>query len=462
MSPKPAIRVEHLSKKFARSLKKAMAYGLVDIARIVLLPQRVRSPRFEARLRDAEAESAGPHPEPQASNPAPSGLRPSEFWAVRDVSFEVRSGECLGLIGSNGAGKSTIFKIMSGIYGPTDGRVEIRGRLSSLIEVGAGFHPMLSGRENIYISGAVLGMTTAQIEKKYEQIVDFSGVRDFIDMPVKFYSSGMHVRLGFAVLAYLEPEVMLIDEILAVGDMEFQKKCIDRINEMRQSRMAIALVSHSLYRIESLCHRAVWLDHGRVVMAGPARDVVRAYRDRQILVSAEEARVKHGEGAVSVADSPFFTVHRVDLLHEDGRVDPRFAFGETLAIRLAFTARQRIERPLFNLAFVAAGVRVLETSMLVDGQAPDFVEGPGEIVVRLPAPRLLPNAYSVELFIRNREGMVDLIDTQTVTHFTITSEGLQAIPQDGPYALGHLMHGNIIHQPYAWDLSRVRQLGGAR
>ncbi|HOW96242.1 MAG TPA: ABC transporter ATP-binding protein [Kiritimatiellia bacterium] len=455
MSSEPAIRVERLSKKFARSLKKAMAYGLVDIARVAFLPRRARSPQFAARVADA------------ASAPAPAadvaeGLRPSEFWAVRDVSFEVRSGECLGLIGANGAGKSTIFKIMSGIYGPTSGRVEIRGRLSALIEVGAGFHPMLSGRENIYISGAVLGMTTAQIEKKYEQIVDFSGVRDFIDMPVKFYSSGMHVRLGFAVLAYLEPEVLLIDEILAVGDMEFQKKCIDRINEMRQSRMAIALVSHSLYRIESLCHRAVWLDHGKVVLSGPARDVVRAYRDRQILLSADEARAKQGGGAAAVAESPFFTVHRADPLHEDGRADARFAFGETLAIRLAFTAKQRIERPLFNLAFVAAGVRVLETSMLVDGQAPECVEGPGELVVRLPAPRLLPNAYTVELFIRNREGMVDLIDTQTVTHFTITSDGLEAIPQAGPYALGHLMHGNIVHQPYEWDLSRIRQPEEAR
>lgn len=456
MADEPAIRVEHLSKKFARSLKKAMAYGLVDIARVALLPHRFRSPQFDTRLSDASAPLA-----PRASSPAPSapdGLRPSEFWAVRDVSFDVRRGECLGLIGANGAGKSTVFKILSGIYGPTAGRVTIQGRLSALIEVGAGFHPMLSGRENIFISGAVLGMGAAQIEKKYEDIVEFSGVRDFIDMPVKFYSSGMHVRLGFAVMAYLEPEVLLIDEILAVGDMEFQKKCIDRINQMREGDMAIALVSHSLYRIESLCDRAVWLDHGRVMQAGPAREVVRAYRDQQIQLSAgsEAGPEAPGRPGAPLVESPFFIIHRADPVHADGRADPRFAFGEPVGIRIAFTARQRIERPLFNLRFLVGGFCAFETSMLVDGQAPEAVEGPGEIAVRLADPSLLPNAYSVELFIRNREGMVDLMEMQAVTAFTITSDGLERIPHPGPYALGHLMHGNLVYQPYEWDQSRIR------
>ncbi|MBU1694396.1 MAG: ABC transporter ATP-binding protein [Verrucomicrobia bacterium] len=474
MSSEPAIRVERVSKKFARSLKKAMVYGLADIARATLLPRQFRSPNLEARVSDTLGATTGsyrtrkterPTPsneQPATSNPQPAdGLRPSEFWAVRDVSFEVRRGECLGLIGANGAGKSTLFKILSGIYGPTDGRIEIRGRLSALIEVGAGFHAMLSGRENIYISGAVLGMSTKLIEEKYEQIVEFSGVRDFIDMPVKFYSSGMHVRLGFAVLAHLDPEIMLIDEILAVGDMEFQKKCIDRINEMRQGQMAIALVSHSLYRIESLCHRVVWLDHGHVVMIGEAREVIRAYRDQQIQLSAEPdghgLNARKATGAL--AESPFFIIHRAEPVHADGRVDERFAYGEPIAVRISFTARQRIERPLFNLSFMVAGVSVLETSMLVDGQAPDYVEGPGEITSRLVNPRLLPNAYTVELFIRNPEGMVDLMDMQVVTQFTITSEGLDQIPQTGPYALGHLMHGNMLYQPYEWDLSRIRSAG---
>lgn len=444
----PAVRVSHLSKKFARTLRKAMVYGLADLARTAIIPHRFRSPNFEVRLRDAERASF------QSADPRDDGrLRPDEFWAVRDVSFELHRGECLGLIGPNGAGKSTIFKILSGIYGPTTGRVEIRGHLSSLIEVGTGFHPMLSGRENIYISGAVLGMSTREIERKFEQIVEFSGVGDFIDMPVKFYSSGMHVRLGFAVLAHLEPDILLIDEILAVGDMEFQKKCIDRINEMRQSNMAIALVSHSLYRIESLCHRAIWLDHGRIVMEGRARDVVRAYREHCI---RSQASVDTSNVSDILISSPFFDIQKLELVHLDGRVGNPFAYDESFILRLYFTAKQRIARPSFNIPFYFGGVRIFELSMLIDGHVPDYLEGPGMIECLVRHPRLLPKVYDIELYVRSPEGVVDLVEMQKIGELVVSSDGIEKIPHDGPYAIGLIMDGGVTFLDYEWNLEHAR------
>lgn len=439
----PLIKVEGVSKKFCLSLKKSLWYGLCDMGRE--LTGIRRSPSV-----DQESEAA--------SEPA---LRPKEFWAVRDVSFELRRGECLGLIGRNGAGKTTLLKMLNGLIKPDAGRITMHGRVGALIALGAGFNPILTGRENIYVNASVLGLSRKETDAKVDEIIDFAEIGEFIDSPVQNYSSGMAVRLGFAVASSFRPDILLLDEVLAVGDMEFQKKCIDRIDEMRQQSMAIVLVSHSLYRIESLCHRAIWLDHGRVVMNGPVREVVRAYRDQHARLSAAESAMnsRTAQDGNSVVTSPFFVIHRVEPVHADGRQDMQFAFGESIALRIVFTARRRIERPLFNLRFRAAGVCVLETSMLVDGQAPDFVEGPGELTVRLDHPRLLPNAYVVELFIRNAEGMVDLVEMQAVVRFTITSQGLDAIPQAGPYALGHLMHGNIMHQPYEWDVSRIRQSG---
>ena len=205
------------------------------------------------------------------------GARPETFWALKDVSLEVREGEVLGLIGRNGSGKTTLLKLLSRITRPTEGWAEIRGRVRSLLEVGTGFHPELTGRENTYLSGSILGMTKREIDRKFDEIVAFAEIDKFIDTPVKHYSSGMYVRLAFAVAAHLEPEILLVDEVLAVGDINFQKKCLGKMGEVAKGGRTVVLVSHQMNQIRRLCHRVVWMDGGLVRKEGSAHDVVSAY-----------------------------------------------------------------------------------------------------------------------------------------------------------------------------------------
>jgi lipopolysaccharide transport system ATP-binding protein len=204
------------------------------------------------------------------------------IWALRDVSFDLRQGDVVGVIGRNGAGKTTLLKVLSRITEPTEGSATLRGRVGSLLEVGTGFHPELTGRENVFMSGAVLGMRRAEIIRRFDEIVEFAGIEQFLDTPVKRYSSGMQVRLGFAVAAHLEPEILFIDEVLAVGDADFQKKCLGKMSEIGQAGRTILFVSHSMPAMLRLCERAVLLDHGRVVTAGPTHDVVRAYLESDL------------------------------------------------------------------------------------------------------------------------------------------------------------------------------------
>jgi lipopolysaccharide transport system ATP-binding protein len=227
-----------------------------------------------------------------------------EFWALRDVSFEVRRGEVLGIIGRNGAGKSTLLKILSRITEPSEGRVTINGRVASLLEVGTGFHPELTGRENIYLNGAILGMTRAEIRKKFDEIIAFAEVEKFLDTPVKRYSSGMYVRLAFAVAAHLEPEILVVDEVLAVGDFEFQKKCLGKMSEVAGAGRTVLLVSHNMGSVVSLCDSAIILQHGRVVDTGPPNCIVLSYTSSPL----ETATVKFP----SRPNMPSITVISVD------------------------------------------------------------------------------------------------------------------------------------------------------
>ena len=206
------------------------------------------------------------------------GIGIEEFWALKDINFSVEKGEVLGIIGPNGAGKSTLLKILSQITPPTTGEIKIKGRIGSLLEVGTGFNPELTGRENVYLNGAILGMTKNEIEKKFDKIVEFSGVEKFIDTPVKRYSSGMKVRLGFAVAAHLEPDILLVDEVLAVGDAEFQKKCLGKMDEVTKTAgRTILFVSHNMAAIQNLCKRCVLLDRGKIKMIGGAKEVIEKY-----------------------------------------------------------------------------------------------------------------------------------------------------------------------------------------
>jgi lipopolysaccharide transport system ATP-binding protein len=227
-----------------------------------------------------------------------------EFWALRDVDFEIRRGDVVGVIGRNGAGKSTLLKILSRITEPTKGRVTIEGRVASLLEVGTGFHPELSGRENIFLNGAILGMTRKEINTKFDEIVDFAGVEKFIDTPVKRYSSGMYVRLAFSVAAHLEPEILIIDEVLAVGDTEFQKKCLGKMKDVAGDGRTVIFVSHNLAAVKNLCSKGIFLASGGVRFQGDVNDVLRHYSD-QVNTTGINEHHRSGTGAIRIKNVEF-------------------------------------------------------------------------------------------------------------------------------------------------------------
>jgi homopolymeric O-antigen transport system ATP-binding protein len=249
----PVIRVEAVGKRYWLDSPQ----GHQNLSQ--LLEGAVRAP-----LRRLLGESTPAHPN-------------EEFWALHDISFEVDRGEIFGLIGANGSGKSTLLRLLAHITLPTEGRITILGSVGTLLEVGTGFHPELTGRENVYLNGAILGMRRREIDAKFDQIVEFSGVEQFLDVPVKRYSSGMHVRLAFAVAAHLEPEILLVDEVLSVGDAEFQRKCVDKMDEVARGGRTIVFVSHSMETVENLCGRCAWINHGGLAEIGTTSAVTASY-----------------------------------------------------------------------------------------------------------------------------------------------------------------------------------------
>ena len=265
----------------------------------------------------------------KASTP-PSEVDPdSEIWALKDFSLDIRSGEALGIVGRNGAGKSTFLKILSQITAPTCGEVRIRGRVASLLEVGTGFHPELTGRENIHLNGSILGMKRAEIRRKFDEIVGFSGVEQFIDTPVKRYSSGMHVRLAFAVAAHLDPEILLIDEVLAVGDLEFQKRCLGKMDEVAKTGRTVVFVSHQLGLVKTLCTRACLLDGGRLIDDGAPESVIARYVSIGRVDTSGLYRRSEGEGAKLP-----LSFREIRLCGEDGASAGEFRFDESIRIRV--------------------------------------------------------------------------------------------------------------------------------
>jgi lipopolysaccharide transport system ATP-binding protein len=262
---RPIIRAERLGKQYRVGRREA-AYGTL---------RDVLAGAFAAPLRRVRGGAGG------------AAGRGETVWALKDVSFDVGPGETVGLIGRNGAGKSTLLKILSRITEPTVGRAELYGRIGSLLEVGTGFHPELTGRENVFLNGAVLGMSRAEIERKFDEIVAFSEIERFIDTPVKWYSSGMYLRLAFSVAAHLEPEILVLDEVLSVGDADFQIKCINKMQELRTQGRTLLFVSHDVQAITRLCHRAIYLSGGTVVDDGPAHEVTRAYLSSRLVTAGE-------------------------------------------------------------------------------------------------------------------------------------------------------------------------------
>ncbi len=339
--------------------------------------------------------------------------------AVQDVSFEVAAGEAFGLIGSNGSGKSTLLKLVAGILQPTSGEVIVDGRVAALIELGAGFHPEISGRENIFINGSVLGLSRRQIEERYDEIVAFSGLEDFIEEPVKNYSSGMYVRLGFAVAVHTDPDVLMVDEVLSVGDEAFAHRCLHRIEELLAAGKTLLFVSHSLTLVEDLCDRVLWMDRGVPRLIGEPRRVVDAYREsvaesegRQHQKAKEEAEAEReaedpagprrwGSGAATIRTA------RLLVLGESGAAVERYHLETGESVEFEMTVE--VDRPLEDFVFgigiaTPRGTEVWGTNTELGGWKGSRLEGPAQVRVRCPDLRLAPGEYRVDLAVHASDG----------------------------------------------------------
>jgi ABC-type polysaccharide/polyol phosphate transport system ATPase subunit len=354
-------------------------------------------------------------------------LRPSEtFPALSDVSFTVAKGSTYGVIGRNGSGKSTALKLVAGITKPTSGTVRVQGRISALIELGAGFHPEISGRENVFINGIMLGLSKREIQNRFDEIVDFAELREFIDAPVKTYSSGMYMRLGFAVAIHVDPDVLLVDEVLAVGDEAFTHKCLDKFAEFRRRNKTILLVTHSLNLVERFCDEALWLDGGRAMDHGDPRRVVDSYltkveeSEEQLLASTTAKAV---EGATPVSEQPadptsnMFQategrwgsreVEITDVAFLDHAGDPSFVFhtGDPMAIRVRVRAARAVDDFVFGIGiFNADGVCCYGTNTYLEEMNPQRFDGDGDATFTIESLDLVEGTYKVDVAIHKRDG----------------------------------------------------------
>ena len=317
-----------------------------------------------------------------------------EFWALRNVNFTVEQGEMVGLIGPNGAGKSTALKLISRIIEPTSGQIEVNGRVGALLELGAGFHPDLTGRENIYLNGSILGLSRAQIRQKLDEIIAFAELERFIDVPVKHYSSGMYVRLGFSVAVHTDPEILLVDEVLAVGDAAFHRKCLDRINGIKDQGVTIVFVSHNLNTVRDLCTRGIWLREGCVAGIGPVEKVIDGYLNAVTAEQAvalqqhkiQESARRWGNGEVEITGVRF-----LDIAGKE-----RFIFktGEPMITRISFRSRHRVERPVFGIAIYRNdGMHINGPNTRFADYEIDAIEGEGVIDYCIKSLPLLRGTY---------------------------------------------------------------------
>ena len=312
-----------------------------------------------------------------------------DFWALDDVTFDIEHGSSFALVGDNGSGKSTLLKTLAKILFPDRGEVRVNGRMAALLEVGSGFHPELSGRDNIYLNGSILGMTRAEIDRKFDDIVGFSGVEEFIDQPVKNYSSGMYVRLGFSVAIHVDPEILLVDEVLAVGDAAFQQQCAEKFAQFRRDGRTVVVVTHDMSAVRTMCDQAAWLSHGKLVEIGSAPLVVERYRDanRSDQYVDPEGRVRWGSGEA--------VIDRVEIVQGEVPVAD-VAASDAVTIRLHYTAKEPIENPVFGLAIEAADGTYLWANNTRDSRFPvKRIDGSGVVECAVPRLAFQPGGYTV-------------------------------------------------------------------
>lgn len=391
------IKIENLGKKYIlnhrqegrsqyRALRDVLADGAKSVSQKMLLPFSKQS-----RIRPEQ----------------------EEFWALKDVSFEIKRGDRVGIIGRNGAGKSTLLKVLSRIVEPTKGRISIKGRVASLLEVGTGFHPELTGRENIFLNGAILGMSKAEINRKFDEIVAFAEVEKFLDTPVKRYSSGMYVRLAFAVAAHLEPEILIVDEVLAVGDIKFQRKCLGKLESVGREGRTVLFVSHQMAALESLCTSGILLDHGSPKFCGGINDSIHYYLNT--LSPAENINIgqrkdRKGRGRV--------WIEGIGIEDEQGNKNQPFSIGSKLKISLDFKSSEMIE----NIRLIIGVYDSLNTPITrfdteISGFSQDIIKKEGKITCLTDSLNLAPDKYNLNIAVMDSQEMEDYI--ANATHFEI-------------------------------------------
>jgi len=361
--------------------------------------------------------------------------REEAIVALDGIDFSVAPGEAFGVVGGNGSGKSTLLKLVAGMLKPSSGRIDVRGRVAAMIELGAGFHPEISGRENVFINGAVLGLPRREIERRYDDIVEFSGLADFMEEPVKNYSSGMYVRLGFAVAIHTDPDVLLVDEVLAVGDEAFAHRCLRRIEEFLAAGRTLLFVSHSLDLVEGICDRVLWLEGGRQRLVGEPRRVIDAYRqevaeregeahkaakerreerEESAAEGAPEARLRWGSGEAEIT--------KVRLLGPDGGERYHLSSGEDATFELQVEARRPLGDFVFGIALsTPRGHEVWGTNTDLEGYVPSRLAGEAKVRIVCPALRLAPGEYRVDIAVHTRDG-APYDYRKEVVSFTVTAK----------------------------------------
>jgi lipopolysaccharide transport system ATP-binding protein len=338
-----------------------------------------------------------------------------EFWALKDVGFEIKQGDVVGVIGRNGAGKSTLLKILSRITEPTAGEIQITGRVASLLEVGTGFHPELTGRENIFLNGAILGMSRAEIKRKFDEIVAFSEIEKFLDTPVKRYSSGMYVRLAFAVAAHLEPEILIVDEVLAVGDAAFQKKCLGKMKDVSRGGRTVVFVGHNMAAIRSLCNKGMLLASGRVVMAGDIQEVVSAY----LAEGAQKAKTSFQNGGVKISSVAF--------LDENGEASSNFlAFDNAYTLSIMLDCTDAVKSAVVISVINDEGTKVSSINSIEEGN--DFwnLSSIKQIKCFIKHMRLMPGQYSLTVDLCDQHNM--FLRAERALQFTVEPQCLPHAP----------------------------------
>jgi lipopolysaccharide transport system ATP-binding protein len=414
--PQPVITIENLAKRYTVGHRRCKDDGLRHA-----IESAVRAPLAWIRSRQERK------------------LQLAEFWALKDVSFQVNQGEVVGIIGRNGAGKTTLLKLLSRITVPTKGRIRIDGRIASLLEVGTGFHPDLTGRENIFLNGAILGMTRAEIAQKFDQIVEFSEIEDFLDTPVKRYSSGMYIRLAFAVAAHLEPEILIVDEVLAVGDAAFQAKCLGKMGEVAHGGRTVLFVSHNMDAVRGLCQRGIWLKEGQVYQDGNVEQVSAAYFES---IS--------NDSTISLANPEYgLRILKVALTNERGQEVRQFEPGDDLTVVISYAADKRIPRPIIALGVIGVNGSCFTANMHLDGNRPNSLDGAGKISCTFRSIPLLPQSYTVRLRVQGADPSELIIPYQDVAAFNVVGD-LAEYGFKGEVLLARRATAVVI--PYEWQL----------